>query len=100
MNKRLCRCCINASQNEKRVRKGDMKQVLASPKSIFQKNYYRFLKVLLLNLSVSTRGVIGQFWGRVPLYGPVNLKVSFLARRINLRDIINILLTSFSRSVS
>ena len=38
---------------------------------------------------------------RTLLYGPLTLKVSFLARPINLRDIIkfNILLTSFSRSV-
>ena len=35
----------------------------------------------------------------ISLYGPLNLKVSFPGRPINLRDIINILLTSFSRSV-
>ena len=37
--------------------------------------------------------------GRILLYGPLNLKVSFPVRPINLRDITNILLTSFSRSV-
>ena len=40
-----------------------------------------------------------NFAGRILLYGPLNLKVSFTAHPINLRDIINILLTKFSRSV-
>ena len=40
-----------------------------------------------------------NFAGRTLLYGPLTLKVSFPARPINLRDIINILLTSFSRYV-
>ena len=35
----------------------------------------------------------------VLLYGPLNLKDSIPARSINLRHIINILLTSFSRSL-
>ena len=40
-----------------------------------------------------------NFASRTLLYGPLILKVSFSARPINLKDIINILLTSFSRSV-
>ena len=41
-----------------------------------------------------------NFAGRISLlYGPLYLKDSFPARPINHRDIINILLTSFSRSV-
>ena len=37
--------------------------------------------------------------GRILLYGPLNLKDSFPARPINLRDIINTLLTNFVSSV-
>ena len=33
------------------------------------------------------RTVIGQFWGRILLYGPLNLKVEHL---INLRDLYNL----------
>ena len=40
-----------------------------------------------------------NFVGHTLLYSPLTLKISFSARPINLRDIINILLTSFSRSV-
>ena len=65
----------------------------------------------LLYLSVSTRPVIGQFcWSYyfffffggsyvTVLYGPLTLKVSFPARPINLRDIINILVTNLVFSV-
>ena len=51
-------------------------------------------------LSVSTRVVIGQFCG--PYFTVRAAKIescSFPARPINPRDIVNILLTSFSRSV-
>ena len=40
-----------------------------------------------------------NFASRILLFWPLNLKVSFPVHPINLRDIINILLTSFSRSV-
>ena len=40
-----------------------------------------------------------NFAGRTLLYGPLTLKIYFSARPINLKDIINILLTSFSQSV-
>ena len=41
-----------------------------------------------------------NFAGRTLLYGPLNLKISFSARPINLRDIINILLTSISAAAN
>ena len=50
-------------------------------------------------LSGSTHSVISQFAGRISLYGLLNLKVSTPACPINLRDIINTFLTSFSWSV-
>ena len=53
----------------------------------------------LLYLSVSTRTVIGQFCGPYFTVRPANFENFFFLRPINLRDIINILLTSFSRSV-
>ena len=43
-----------------------------------------------------------NFAGRILLYGPLNLKKfdhHFTARLINLKDIMNILITSFSLSV-
>ena len=40
-----------------------------------------------------------NFASRISLYNPLNLKVSFPVGPISLRDIINILLTLFSRSV-
>ena len=53
-----------------------------------------------LYLSVSTHGVIGQFCRLYfTTYSPLNLKVSFPTRPINLRDIINMLLTLFSQSM-
>ena len=56
---------------------------------------------LLLYLSVSAGTVSGQFCGlySTELYRPLNFKVPFPARPINLTDVINILLTSFSQSV-
>ena len=53
----------------------------------------------LVYLSVSTCAVIGQFCGPYFTVRPANFKNFFSACPINLRDIINILLTSFSRSV-
>ena len=56
-------------------------------------------KLVLLYLSVSTRGVIGQFCGPYFIIAPAKFEsCSFLARPINLRDK-NILLALFSRSV-
>ena len=58
----------------------------------------RFLH--LLNLSVSTHIVIGQFSGPYFTVRPAEIESCSLASRpINLRDIINIVLTSFSRPV-
>ena len=51
----------------------------------------------LLYLSVTTRAVIGKFCR--PYDGPINLNVSFPARPIDLRDIVSMLLITFSRSV-
>ena len=78
-----------------------------SPKTIPQSSLHtRLLTVcgveyhLLLYLSVSTRSVIGQFCGPYFTVRPAKFEsCSFPALPINLRDIINILQTSFSRSV-
>ena len=58
----------------------------------------------LLHLSVSTRGVIGQFCGRYftvrhAKFESLMQYFPFQRALMNLRDIINILLTSFSRPV-
>ena len=58
------------------------------------------LLLLLLYLSDSTRVVIGQFSGPHFTVWPAKIEsCSFPARPINLRDIINILPTSFFRAV-
>ena len=54
----------------------------------------------LLHLSVSTHTVIGQFCGPYSTVWPTTARlVSFPVCLIKLRDIINILVTSFSQSV-
>ena len=60
-----------------------------------------FNKSTLLYLSVSTRAVIGQFCGSFVTVRPANFENFFFRSPdpINLRDIINILLTSFFRFV-
>ena len=56
--------------------------------------------LMLLYLPVSTHGVIGQFCGLYFTVLPVKLQlVSFPTRPINVRDLVNILLISFSWSV-
>ena len=60
------------------------------------KNYYNNYNYL----SGSTRGVIGQFCGLYFTVRPAKLEKSFFSKHpINLKDIINILLTLFSWSV-
>ena len=60
--------------------------------------YYNYILHYYISQVVRAPWLV-NFAGRILLYGPLNLKDYFSARPINLRDILNIVLTSFSRSV-
>ena len=45
-------------------------------------------KIYYISQLASTRDVIGKLGGRISLYDPLNLNVSFPARPVNLRHII------------
>ena len=99
----LCRAPVNKNELTKvpeKKKKKSTETEKPSEESGELKKSSKVCYVLLLHLSVSRRGVIGQFCGPDFTVRPAKFEsCSFSARPINLRDIIGILLTSFSRSV-
>ena len=86
--------------NDHSSRSHSMLTVYINIESVRANDVYPQCSNLLLCLSVSKCSAIGQFYGPYFSIQLAKLElVSFPAHPINLRDMINILLTSFSRSV-